>query len=76
MFSNPGAHCEGVHAAAVKEGIYARLLRAAQAASQLAPAQGQAFLQIDAICPTQNMLEDSLSHSLPLVIPAEFQLVI
>lgn len=30
----------GVHAAAVKEGIYARLLRAAQAASQLVPAQG------------------------------------
>jgi hypothetical protein len=42
------ARCEGVHAAAVKEGIYARLLRAAQAASQLAPAQGgQAFLQIE-----------------------------
>lgn len=56
------ARCEGVHAAAVKEGIYARLLRAAQAASQLAPAQGgQAFLQLlnrtkyiqyDAIAPT------------------------
>ena len=40
------ARCEGVHAAAVKEGIYARLLRAAQAASQLAPAQGgQAFFE-------------------------------
>eukprot|EP00434_Breviolum_minutum_P039168 symbB.v1.2.034771.t1/scaffold4545.1/size38247/4 len=32
----------GVHATAVKEGIYARLLRAALAASQLAPAQDQA----------------------------------
>ena len=43
---------QGVHTAVVKQGIYARLLRAAQAASQLAPRdKAGPWLRRAALCP-------------------------